>query len=99
MAVLAGTTQLSEAGDMLRGSFISYTPTANATLTATAGSVGTHLTLKVLTSGTSSFTLTFGTGFKATATLATGTSSGKVFQMEFVSDGTTWNEASRTTAM
>lgn len=58
-----------------------------------------RLVLVITTSGTTSFTLTFGTNFKSTGTLATGTVSGKVFVIEFISDGVNYNEVARTTAM
>lgn len=50
------------------------------------------------TSGTSAFTITFGTSFKSTGTLSTGVTSGKVFVVCFEGDGVNFNEASRTTA-
>lgn len=75
------------------------TPTANRTYTTTVPTAGQRKTLIVLTSGTSSYTLTFGTGFKTTGTLATGTVTAKVFVVNFVSDGTSLIETSRTTAM
>ncbi len=53
----------------------------------------------ILTSGVSSFTLTFGTGFKPTGTLATGTTSARVFVLGFLSDGVNLYEKSRTVAM
>ncbi|MDP2941988.1 MAG: hypothetical protein Q8O36_00520, partial [Candidatus Omnitrophota bacterium] len=60
---------------------------------------GQKINLVITTSGTSSFTLTFGSNFKSTGTLATGTVSAKVFVVSFVSDGTNLNEVARTTAM
>jgi hypothetical protein len=77
------------------------TPTANRTYTTTVpeASAGQRKALIVLTSGTSSFTLTFGSGFKTTGTLATGTVSAKVFVINFISDGVSFIETSRTTAM
>jgi len=51
------------------------------------------------TSGTTSYTMTFGTGFKTTGTLATGTVTAKTFVLNFISDGTSLIETSRTTAM
>lgn len=79
---------------------ISHTPTQSESITVgTLPVAGTELWLVVTTSGTSSFTLTFSTGFKITGTLATGTSSGKVFVINFISDGTNLNEVARTTAM
>jgi hypothetical protein len=77
------------------------TPGQNETINAvTTGAIAGRLYgLVITTSGTTSYTLTFGTAFKTTATLATGTTSGKVFVMIFLFDGTNFIEASRTTAM
>lgn len=74
------------------------TPAHTATINCASVGQGA-LYLVITTSGTNSYTLTFGTGFKSTGTLATGASSGKVFVVQFVSDGTTYHEVSRTTAM
>lgn len=78
-----------------------WTPTANATMNNASSSVqvGRQLQTIITTSGTTSFTLTFGTGFKSQGTLATGTVTGKVFVVSFIGDGTNFNEISRTTAM
>lgn len=77
-----------------------HTPTQNETINfATPAPAGTELFLEVITSGASSFTLTFGSNTKSTGTLATGTTTGKYFVVAFVSDGTNWVETSRTTAM
>lgn len=78
------------------------TPTGNMTLNFTNTATiytGAYFGLEVVTSGTSSFTLTFGTGTKNQGTLATGTVSAKTFMVQFVNDGTNWVETSRTTAM
>lgn len=76
------------------------TPTQSMSLTASAPLLpGAILTFVITTSGTTSYTITFGTNFKSTGTLATGTSSGKVFTISFVNDGVNYNELSRTTAM
>jgi len=53
----------------------------------------------VLTSGTSSFVITFGSGFKPVGTLATGTTASRVFIVNFISNGTNLYEAGRTAAM
>ena len=91
----AGTTA------MAFGSYnvVKVTPNANATYTTTVPAAGTRLTLIVLTSGTSSYTITFGTGFKTTATLVTGTTTARYFMVSFVSDGTNVLETSRTVAI
>lgn len=78
---------------------VKVTPTGNATLTTDVPAAGKRVTLIVLTSGTASRTLTFGTGFRAVSTLATGTTSGRVFVISFVSDGSVLYEASRTAAI
>ena len=80
-------------------SCVKVTPTATGSFTSTVPAAGVECTLIILTSGTTSYTMTFGTGFKSTGTLATGTTSGKVFVVKFISDGTTLNEVSRTVAM
>ena len=97
--IRSGTTVVPEQGDMLHGSFAVCTPTVSATFTADAGILGAHMTLKILTAGTVAFTITFGTGFKTTGTLSTGTVSAKTFMLHFVCDGTSWVEVTRTTAM
>jgi hypothetical protein len=83
----------------LDGAIFTLTPTATQTLTAAVTPAGTRATIIVLTSGTSSFTQTFGTGFKSTGTLATGITGGAYFVLEFVSNGTLMIETSRTAAM
>lgn len=81
------------------GNIFTLTPGENETINAsTGGFAGQEITLIVLTSGVSSYTLTFGTNFKSTATLATGTTTGKYFVVKFVSDGTRFYEISRTAA-
>ena len=68
-------------------------------LTTTGMTAGHRFTIVVTTSGTSSYTLTFGTNFKTTGTLATGTVSAKTFAISFAYDGTNAVETGRTTAM
>ena len=78
---------------------VKVTPTANATYTTTVPAAGKQVTLLILTSGTTSRTITFGTGFKPTGTLATGTVTARVFVINWVSDGTNLYEAGRTAAI
>jgi hypothetical protein len=78
---------------------VKVTPTANATYTTTVPVAGSTRVLLILTSGTTSRTITFGTGFKTVGTLATGTTSGRVFAISFVSDGSNLYETGRTAAM
>lgn len=78
---------------------VKVTPNATATFTTTVAPAGATAKIIIVTSGTTSYTITFGTGFLSTGTLATGTVTAKTFVVSFVSDGTTMIESSRTTAM
>jgi len=85
--------------DASLGNVFTVTPGEAATITIANYVPGERYNLVVTTSGTSSYTLTLGTGFKVTGTLATGTSDAKVFVLSFVCDGISVKETSRTTAM
>jgi hypothetical protein len=78
---------------------VKVTPNANATYTTTVPAAGTQLTLIILTSGTTTYTITFGTGFKTTGTLVTGIVSARYYMISFVSDGTNVLETARTIAI
>jgi hypothetical protein len=79
--------------------FVQVTPNAAGAFTTTVPVVGTLCTLIVLTSGTTSYSMTFGTGFRSTAALATGTVTAQRFVLQFVSDGTSLIPTIRTTAI
>src|SRR3990167_9372118 len=79
-----GTLALDFGANMV----VKVTPTATGTFTTTVPIAGTRVVLMNLTSGTTSRTMTFGSGFKSTGTLATGTTTARVFCIEFTSDGT-----------
>ncbi len=82
------------------GNFFTLTPGEDETINATTvGAQGQVLVIKVLTSGTTSRTLTFGTNFLSAGTLATGTTTAKTFMIVFLSDGTTYIELFRTAAL
>lgn len=81
------------------GDVFTLTPAEAETINATNLAAGQRINLVITTSGTNSYTLTFSGNFKVTGTLATGATSGKVFTVTFVSDGTNLNEVARTTAM
>jgi hypothetical protein len=82
------------------GENFTLTPAHTATLNAASvGPRGQDLWLYVLTSGTTSYTLTFGTDFLSSGTLATGTVDAKTFLLHFRSSGTKWLEVSRTAAL
>jgi hypothetical protein len=95
VTLAAGTLALAFASKGV----VQVTPNATASFTTTVPPAGTRSTLIVLTSGTTSYTMTFGTGFKTTGTLATGTVSARYFIFQFISDGTSVIEASRTVAI
>jgi hypothetical protein len=78
---------------------VKITPSATQTFTTTVPEAGKPRTLMILTSGTASRTITFGAGFKPTGTLATGTTSARVFVIHWISDGVNLYEAGRTAAM
>jgi hypothetical protein len=75
------------------------TVTAARTLTTTVPAAGVRCSVIILTSGTSSFVITFGSGFKPVGTLATGTTTNRVFVVNFISNGTVLYETGRTAAM
>lgn len=79
---------------------ITITPTNACTFNGSGGVTGQTSTFVITTSGVSSFTLTWGTNYKTTATLATGTVTAKIFAVTFLcTNGTQWIEISRTAAM
>lgn len=81
----------------MTSSIITITPTGNCTFNASGGVAGQIITFHITTSGTTSFTLTFGTNFRKTGTLATGTTSARFFSISFrCLDGTIWTEIART---
>ncbi len=90
-----GTVSLNPA----LGDVFTTGPTGDMTINASSALLGARVSIVVTTVNTTTRTLTFGTSFKSTGTLATGASSGKVFTVNFIGDGTNLNETSRTTAM
>lgn len=85
--------------DLERYQFTQLTPNSSRTLTTGVARAGEYRTLVILTSGTTSYTLTFGTGFKTTGTLSTGTVTAKRHVLVFVSDGEYMLQCSRTTGL
>lgn len=93
-ALANGTTAMG----LATNNVVKVTPTASATYTTTVPSAGTRCSIIILTSGSSSYTITFGTGFKTTGTLSTGVTTSRNFVIDFISDGTNLLETGRTTA-
>jgi hypothetical protein len=73
------------------------TPAQAETISAVAtnATIGSHYILLITTSGTTSYTITFGTGFSSIGTLETGTTSGIIYIVEFLYDGTAFREIER----
>lgn len=67
--------------------------------TTTGAVAGKMYHVRILTSGTSAYVITFGANFKSTGTLSTGTADAKTFTVSFLYDGTNFCEVARTTAM
>jgi len=82
------------------GDIFTLTPTQDMQINAqSSGAAGGHIVLVITTTGLTSRTITFGTHFKSTGTLATGTVNAKVFTVCFIDNGTDLIEVARTTAM
>lgn len=96
-AVMAATTgTFSQA---MSSEILTCTPTGAMTINATGGAAGQRITFVFLTSGVTSFTITFNTNFIKTGTLATGTTTARRFCVSWVYDGSLWLETGRTAAM
>src|SRR6187402_1190547 len=75
------------------------TPTVSGTINAIPdGLPNQFYVLIVRTTGTTSYTLTFGSNIKSTGTLATGTVDAKTFTVTFLSTGSSLIEIARTAA-
>lgn len=72
-------------------------PTASGTFTSTVPPPGLY-SLIIRTSGTTSYTMAFGAGFKNSANLVTGTVTAKSYSLLFYSDGAGLIELNRTAA-
>ena len=84
--------------DATTGDIFTVTPTGALTVTAST-TPAKRITIKVVTSGTTSYGVTFSTNFKSQGVLNTGTVSGATFIIDFIGDGTAFYEVSRTAAM
>ena len=98
VATLAATIALDAL--MMTTRFISITNTsaisAVTVTTAVGANPGARLVIQFNQYSGGSGALTFGTGFRPTGTATP--SSAKALLVEFVSDGTTWNEVGRSVA-
>jgi hypothetical protein len=94
LSATTGTVSL----DLSTCDIATVTPTGNITINAAAALAKT-VSLIVTTSGTTSRTITFGTNFKSSGTLATGTVSGKCFIVKFEGEGVNFYEFARSAAL
>ena len=97
-----GTTTGTAAITLGTTAIYTITPTGTLTINGTNNPTGVQgMTIYILVgSNGSSYAITFGTSFKSTGTLSTGTDNTKHFIIQFFcADGSTWYEVSRTTAM
>lgn len=76
-----------------------WTPDQAATVNASNVNNGQSVYLVITTSGTTSYTITFGTNFKSSGTLATGTTDGAVHIIEFFCSGGNLVEVNRQTGL
>lgn len=77
----------------------SITPTGACTFNASGSIPGARVSFIVTTNGVSSFVLTWGTNFRSIGTLATGTTTAKIFVVSFLcTAGGIWVETGRTAA-
>ena len=81
------------------GNVFTITPTAAVQITPNSFPAGAMIVVKVLSSGTTSYAITFDVGFVANGTLSTGASDARYFTATFICDGAKWIELSRTPAM
>lgn len=86
--------------DAALGDFFELTPDQNTTITASNITAGRTVTLTIITNGTTSRTITFGSGIRSAGTLSTGTVDGKRFVVTLSADSSlNLNEAGRTSAL
>ena len=93
------TTTTATALDLSNNVNVYQEPSATKTLTTTVPRAGAFRTLVLKTTNVTAKTITFGTGFKTTGTLAMGVTANRWYALSFVSDGTFLIQIGRTVAM
>lgn len=97
--VISPTEAATMSIDPTLAPIFTWVPTQAETVNVTSpGKPGQQMTWIINTSGASSFNVTPGTNTRS-AVLATGVTTAKRFLIKFESDGTVWNEFSRTAAL
>jgi hypothetical protein len=96
-ALISSTTATSGtiALDPTTADLFAIIPTGAATINC-ATVASKRISFVITTSGTTTYAITFGTNFKSAGVVNTGTTSGKVWTVSFIGDGTTFYEVSRT---
>lgn len=79
-----GTTSGTLSVNVNDVSVVTIKPNGACTFNVTGGANGQRVSFVIITAGTSSYTLTFGTGLNNTGTLATGTSDSKAWTVNFI---------------
>lgn len=99
-AISALSTGATISLDPTLGGLFTLTPVQSCTINAATVPVKhQRIVVEVVTSGTTAYTITFGTHFKSAGTLSSGVTTAKTFLVVFEGDGTNFVEASRTTAL
>ncbi len=95
------STSSATAMDCSLGNHFTYTPTEASTIAASNIQPNQLVTILFLTSGSSSYTITFGTNMHSVGTLASGVTTARYFTLQFKANaaGTALFEQSRTTAI
>lgn len=96
-AIVALATTATISLDPTLGGLFTLTPIQSCTINAaTVPAKHQRIVIQISTSGVTGFTVTFGTHFKNTGTLSTGTISGVIYCLGFEGNGTNFVEVSRT---
>ena len=95
---LALAASASPVMDCSQSNVFILTPAQAESISAINFKSGQNVFLIILTSGSTSYTLTFSSGIRSAGTLATGTVTAKYWVVEFNSDGTNLIEVGRSPA-
>lgn len=99
-AIVALSTGPTISLDPTAGGLFTLVPVQSCTINAASlPTKHQRVVIVITTSGTTAYTITFGTHFKTQGTLSTGGTSGKVFCLGFECDGVNFNEVSGRTSM
>ena len=83
--------------DPTKGNYYTLSPTGNTTISTATAPAGQNIYLVITSAQVTARTVTFGTGFKtnvARNVVTTSTTIGKILTVEFIGDGTNFDEVS-----